>query len=263
MQIDFTGKVVAVTGAAGGLGSAMVRRFSESGAAVAVCGRRDGRTGRAEALAAEIAQTGRTAKAYALDVSDRENVAEVCRQIAADLGGIDVWVNNAGINVGPEQRRNVDQFDDGWWDAIVKVDLDGVYNCSKAAVSYLKKRPGSNLVNISSIVGLVPLRRQCAFTAAKAGVVNFSKAMALELAEFGIRVNVVAPGTIGIVKTNKLWTDPTAMEGLLSHIPMHRQGTPDEIADTVLFLSSDRASYITGTVLTVDGGWLCGYARDF
>lgn len=263
MRIDFTEKVVAVTGAAGGLGSEMVRRFAESGAAVAVCGRKDGRSGRTEALAAEIVQAGGKAKAYALDVADRENVSEVCRQIAADFGGIDVWVNNAGINVGPEQRLNVDQFDDGWWDAIIKVDLDGVYNCSKAVVPYLKQRPGASLVNISSIVGMVPLRRQCAFTAAKAGVINFSKAMAIELAESGIRVNVIAPGTIGIVKTNKLWTDSAAMEGLLSHIPMHRQGTPEEIANAVLFVSSDCASYITGTVLNVDGGWLCGYARDF
>lgn len=260
MNIDFKGKTAVVTGAGGGLGSAMSLRFAESGACVAVC---DVKENMAQSVVDQIVKAGGKARPYVLDVTSRENVAEVCRKIAEDFGGIDIWVNNAGINVGPDQRFNVDRFDDKWWDAILAVDLDGVFNCAKAVVPYLKQRPGGNMVNISSITGIVPLRKQCAFTAAKSGVINFSKAMAIELAESGIRVNVVAPGSIGIVKTNKLWTDPAAMEGLLSHIPMHRQGTPDEIADAVLFLSSDKAAYITGTVLNVDGGWTCGYARDF
>ena len=125
-------------------------------------------------------------------------------------------------------------------------------------------REGSAIVNISSIVGMVPLRNQCAFTAAKAAVNNFTKAIAMELAPKGIRANSLCPGSVGIAITNKLWTNNSAMEGLLSHIPMGRQGTPEEIANAVAFLASDAATYITGAVLPVDGGWTCGgYARNF
>jgi len=257
MDIRFDGKVVAVTGAGGGIGSAMAHAFAESGASVAVCDIKG-----AEAAASGIEAKGGRAAAFHLDVTDKANIEDVLRAIEARFGGVDVWINNAGINVGPDQRFPVDQFSDKWWEAIINVDLNGVYNCSKRVVPYLAKRRG-NLLNISSVTGVVPLRNQCAFTAAKAGVINFSKAMALELAESGIRVNVIAPGTVGIAKTRQLWTTPGGMEGLLAHIPQHRQAEPGEIADAAVFLASEHASYITGAVLNIDGGWMCGYARDF
>jgi len=258
MEISFSDKVVAITGAGGGIGSAMASRFAESGAKVAVCDIKG-----AEDTVERIKANGGNAKAYALDVINRKNVSEICSRIKADFGGIDIWINNAGINVGPDKRSKIQDFDDAWWDAIIKVDLDGVYNCSKAVIPCLRGRKGANIINISSVTGMVPLRKQCAFATAKAGVINLSKAMALELADEGIRVNVIAPGSIGIETTNKLWANPAAMEGLLSHIPQHRQGSPDDVANAALFLSCDMASYITGTILTVDGGWLCGYNRDF
>lgn len=254
MNISFENKVVVITGAAGGIGRAMVERFVKDGASVAVCDLRG---------AAEVsAEYGETVKGYEFDITDREETKSFMKKISEDFGKIDVLVNNAGINVGPDERHTVDAFSDKWWDAILKVDLDGTYNCTKAALPYMGE--GSAIVNISSIVGMVPLRNQCAFAAAKAAVINFTKAITMELAPKGVRANALCPGSVGIAVTNKLWANSTAMEGLLSHIPMGRQGRPEEIANAAAFLASDEASYITGAVMPVDGGWTCGgYARNF
>jgi len=257
MNISFQDKVVVITGASGGIGQGMVKLFSEDGAKVVLCARR-GTVEAAEALCAQ----GYTAYGYSLDITDREAVKATMAEIAQKLGKIDVLINNAGINVGPEQRHFVDEFSDEWWDKILKVDLDGTYNCTKQAIPYMPQ--GAAIVNISSIVGMVPLRNQCAFAAAKAAVNNFTRAIAMELAPRQIRVNSICPGTIGIAITNELWKENSVMAGLLSHIPMGRQGTPEEIANVTAFVASDAASYMTGTVIPVDGGWTCGgFARDF
>lgn len=257
MVIDFTGKVVVITGAAGGIGSSMAQYFANDGAKVAVCDLRG--TG---VVADEIVSGGKIARGYDFDITDRDATEKAMAAIAEELGSIDVLVNNAGINVGPDERKYVDNFSDKWWDAIIRVDLDGTYNCTKIALKYMSE--GANVINISSVVGMVPLRNQCAFAAAKAAVINFTKAIAMELAPKGIRANAICPGSIGVAACNKLWTDNSAMAGLLAHIPMGRQGGPEEIATVTEFLASDAASYITGAVLPVDGGWTCGgYMRNF
>lgn len=260
MQVDLNGKTAVITGAAGALGSAMAVMLAKNGAKVAVC---DMAGSKGEDTVSAIQQAGGTAHFFAFDVTDRQQAKTAMADIAKVFGGIDILVNNAGINVGPDKRFPIHQFDDDSWDKIIAVDLDGVYNCSKAAIPHMIKSGGGSVINISSVVGMVPFRKQCAFTAAKGGVINFSKAMAIELAEENIRVNVIAPGSIAMDLTAKLWSNDSAMEGLLAHIPQHKQGRPDDIANAVLFLSADEAGYITGTVLNVDGGWLCGYARDF
>lgn len=258
MEILFEKKVVVITGAEGAIGNAMANRFAESGAIVAVCDIKN-----TKKTVEEIYSKGGIAKEFTFDVSDRASVKNAMEQISNTFGGIDVLINNAGINVGPDKRQPIHEFDDEWWDRIVKIDLEGVYNCSKAAIPYMKSREGSNIINISSVVGMVPFRKQCAFAAAKAGVINLSKAMALELADEGIRVNVISPGSIAMDGTKKLWAENSVMEALISHIPQHRQGNSDDIANAAMFLASDKAEYITGTVLNVDGGWICGYSRDF
>jgi NAD(P)-dependent dehydrogenase (short-subunit alcohol dehydrogenase family) len=259
--LSFQGKVVAVTGGGGGIGRAITHRFARAGAKVAVCDL-DGAAG--EEVAASIRAEGGETVFFRMDVTDRTGVPEVFRAIAETFCGLDILINNAGINVGPDRRVPLPEFDDADWDAILRVDLDGVYHCAKAAVPYLRMRGGGSILNIGSVVGLVPFRNQCAFAAAKAGVTNLTRAMALELAPDGIRVNLLAPGTVAMDKTMALWANDDVREALLSHIPQHRQGTPDEIAGPALFLSSEAlASYVTGAVLTVDGGWTCGYARDF
>ena len=259
MDINFTDKVVVITGAEGGIGSAMVKKFAKNGAQVAICDlncKGD--------LEKELKENGNIVKSFSFNVSNKDETLEAMKQIAEEFGKIDILVNNAGINVGADERKTIEHFSDKWWDAITAVDLDGVFNCSKSAIPYMTCENAS-IINISSITGMVPLRNQCAFAAAKAGVINLSKAMAIELAPKGIRVNVVCPGSIGIAITNNtLWREASAMEGLLSHIPMGRQGQACEIADATMFLGSEMATYITGAVLPVDGGWTCGgFARDF
>ena len=257
MNISFQDKVVVITGASGGIGQGMVRLFAQDGAQVVLCARR----GTVEA-AQKLCEEGFRAYGYSLDITDRQAVAATMADIAAKLGRIDVLINNAGINVGPDQRQYVNHFSDEWWDKILKVDLDGTYNCTKSAIPYMPE--GASIVNISSIVGLVPLRNQCAFAAAKAAVNNFTQAIAMELAPRNIRANAICPGTIGIAVTNELWKENSAMAGLLSHIPMGRQGSPEEIANVTAFVASDAASYMTGAVIPVDGGWTCGgFARNF
>lgn len=257
MDLSFNNKVVVVTGAVGGIGSAIVRGFASCGAKVAICDLHH-----TENLAEELTATGYTVAGFNFDITSREAVAENFAAIRDTFGSIDILINNAGINVGPDQRKTVEDFSEVWWDRINAIDLTGTFNCSQAAIAYMEN--GGSIVNISSVVGLVPLRNQCAFAAAKAGVANLTKAMAIELAPKNIRVNCVAPGTVGIAITNTLWQQDDVMKALLAHIPMGRQAIPDEIAAPVLFLCSDLASYMTGTVIPVDGGWTAGgYARNF
>lgn len=257
MNISFENKTVVITGAAGGLGAAMASLFAGAGARVALCDLRG-----TETVAAEICAGGGVARGFHFDITDAEAVDAAMADIHETMGTISVLVNNAGINVGPDERKTVDAFNDQWWKAIIDVDLNGTYYCTKKAVPYMEQ--GGSIINIASIVGMVGLRNQCAFNAAKAAVINFTRAIALELAPRGIRANAICPGSIGIALTNELWKDNRAMSGLLSHVPMGRQGTPVEIANVAAFLASDLASYMTGAVLPVDGGWSCGgFARDF
>ena len=242
MNVTFENKTVVITGAAGGLGKAMAERFAADGARVALCDLRG-----AEDAAAEI---GGNARGYSFDITDREAVASFMKQIAEDMNGIDVLVNNAGINVGPDERKTVDSFSDKWWDAILKVDLDGTYNCTKAALAYMKE--GGSVVNISSIVGMIPLRNQCAFTAAKAGVINFTKTFSKEYGKKKIRCNAVAPGFIKTKMTEVLSQE--AKDAMAKMIPLQELGEPEDVAKAIRFLASDEASYITGQTLAVSGG---------
>jgi NAD(P)-dependent dehydrogenase (short-subunit alcohol dehydrogenase family) len=261
MTVDLKDRVVIITGAGGAIGRAMALDFAGNGAKVAAA---DCSLKTLEATVAEITKAGGTACAIQADVADRASAAALIAETIKEYGRLDVLVNNAGINGGPEYRKKIHEYDDGLWDRIMAVDLDGVYYCSKPAVRYMIDHGGGSIINVSSIVGVVPLRLQCAFAAAKAGVVNLSKAMAIELAENNIRVNVLCPGSVMNEGVKELfYNDPVKSEAILSHIPMHRPGTPEEMAGLTCFLASGEASYITGSVFIADGGWTSGYARDF
>jgi NAD(P)-dependent dehydrogenase (short-subunit alcohol dehydrogenase family) len=200
-------------------------------------------------------------------VADRAAIDAALEEVVARFGRLDILVNNAGINTAKD-RRPIHEYGRDDWDRILRVDLTGVFVVSQAAVPNLLEARGGRIVNIASVAGLVPLRLQSAFVAAKAGVVNLTRSMALELGPSGILVNCIAPGSILTQGTRALFYDADGAyseraASLIAHIPLGRPGTPDEIAHAVLFLVAPEASYVNGAVLTVDGGWTAGYHREW
>ena len=261
MKVDMKGKTVLITGAGGAIGAAMASVLAENGADVAIC---DINTAAAERVASDIVGAGGSAKAFAFDVTSPESIAAAGEAIEKEFGGIDILINNAGVNVGSNDRKPIHEFSSDKWEWILSIDLDGVFRVTQGITPYLIKRGGGSILNISSVVGQIPFRNQCAFAAAKAGVINLTKAMALELAPEKIRVNAICPGSILFEGTKALfYADRERAEKMLSHIPQHRPGKPEDVAYAALYVSSDEASYMTGSVLTIDGGWTCGFARDF
>ena len=206
--------------------------------------------------------------ALALDVTDEAQIAAAMAIILDRYGKLDILVNNAGIGTGPEDRVDIGHVSTEHWDRVLRVDLTGVFLMSRAAAAPMIARKSGRIINIASVVGLVPLRLQSAYVAAKAGVANLTKSMALELAKDGILVNAIAPGSTE-TESWRAWIKDASSEQkalytrLLSHIPLGRPAKPEEIAHAALFLAAPDSSYITGHVLTVDGGWTAGYSRDF
>ncbi len=259
MKIDMSGQVALVTGAARGIGRAIADRLAAEGASV-VFSDIDGDAARMAA--------GTNGMALRLDVSDEAEVEAAISAVLARHGRLDILVNNAGIGTGPDERARIDEVTTEQWDRVLRINLTGLFFVSRAAVRPMIAQKSGRVVNIASVVGLVPLRLQSAYVAAKAGVANLTRSMALELAPHGIRVNAVAPGATE-TEAWREWIADTSSEKqalytrLMSHIPLGRPGRPEEIAHAALFLASPASSYITGHVLAVDGGWLAGYARDF
>lgn len=264
MQVDLNNRVALVTGGAQGIGRAITKKLLANGAAVALV---DIDEATAKQTAAELDPSGSRVGVYRGDVSDGVRMAEIAAEAAKRFGRLDILVNNAGINTRKD-RRPIHEYSDDDWQAILRVDLTGVYVTSKVVIPHLLAARGGRIVNIASIAGLVPLRLQSAFVAAKAGVINLTKSMALELGPRGILVNVVAPGSTLTEGTRALFygADGAYSEmasSLVSHIPLGRPGEPEEIAHAVLFLVAPEASYVTGATITVDGGWTAGYTRDW
>ena len=167
-----------------------------------------------------------------------------------------------------DHRVTIDEFPRHEWDRLLAIDLTGVYEVSRAAARRMRVQRSGRIINITSVAGLVPLRLQCAYVAAKAGVVNLTKAMALELGPHGILVNAIAPGSTLTEGTKKLFYGEDgkyrqSMQRMLDHVALGRPGEAAEIAAAALFLADPENSYMTGHVLVVDGGWTAGYTRDF
>ncbi len=262
MKVELARSVALVTGAGSGIGKAIAKSLAANGAVVAV----NDVAISGKDTADEILASGGKAMFIRCDVSDRNQVDRMAADVTRQFGSIDILVNNAGCGAKPEHRLPVHEFDHDEWQRLIDVDLSSIFYCCRAVSPGMVERRSGSIINIASIVGLVPIRRQIAYAAAKAGVVNFSRAAALELGSFGIRVNAVAPGSTLTAATEPIFYNPekkALADSLISHIPLGRPGTPEDIANAVLFLAAPESSYITGTVITVDGGWTAGFARDW
>jgi len=262
MKIDLKGKVAVITGGACGIGKACAKLMLENGARVIIADIND----KEGTKTAEEFSSAGECEFIRTDVSSRESCENLVKSAAEKWGRVDIFVNNAGI--GTTNRVDIDEYPAQDWEKILRVDLDGVFYCSRAVSKVMARQKSGRIINIGSVLGSVPARKQIAYVAAKAAVHNMTKAMALELAPYGINVNVVAPGSTLTEGTRKLfygkdgqWADK--VERMLSHVPLGRPGQPEDIANAVLFLSGEESKYITGHVLTVDGGWTSGYIRDF
>lgn len=250
----FKDRVVIVTGAGSGIGRVMAQRFAGEGAKVAVV---DWLADTAGAVTAEIAKAGGEAVAIRADVSQAREVNSMVAEAEARLGPVAVLVNNAAIADGDD----VLQIDDATWDRDVSVVLKSVFLCSKAVLPSMIERRGGVIVNITSVNGLSALGNE-AYSAAKAGVINLTQGIAVRYGEHGIRCNAIAPGTIRTpIWQERVDRDPAVFRRLVKWYPLGRVGEPDDIANAAMFLASDEAGWITGTVLRVDGGLLAGNAR--
>jgi NAD(P)-dependent dehydrogenase (short-subunit alcohol dehydrogenase family) len=200
-----------------------------------------------------------------MDVSDAGQVAAGIDSIEKRFGRLDILVNNAGVNSDGEHRVTFDQFSPEEWDRILKVDLNGVFLVSRSAARLMIRQRSGSIVNISSVLGVVPARLQCAFTAAKAAVVNLTRAMAIEMGPNDIVINCVAPGTMN---NTSFYNKESSLSAkglrLLSHVPLGRPGKFEDVAYAVLFFAAPENRYVTGQTLCVDGGWSAGgFFRDF
>ncbi|WP_066639346.1 3-oxoacyl-[acyl-carrier-protein] reductase [Desulfolucanica intricata] len=240
------GRVAVVTGASRGIGRAIAKALACEGADVVVnCA---GKVEAAEEVAREITEMGRRSMVIRANVANSSEVAEMISSVLKTFGRLDILVNNAGIT----KDNLIMRMSEEDWDSVLDVNLKGAFNCTKAVTRPMLKARYGRIINISSVVGLSGNAGQANYAATKAGLIGFTKAMAKELGSRNITVNAVAPGFIETEMTKSLPDD--IKQKMLEQISLGRFGNPDDVASTVVFLVSDKASYINGQVLAIDGG---------
>jgi NAD(P)-dependent dehydrogenase (short-subunit alcohol dehydrogenase family) len=247
------GRVALVTGASSGIGNAIAAAFGREGASVVVADiRREPKLDETTSVFEKLDDAGADSHYVEMDITEESQVEAGIEEAIAEFGGLDILVNNAGIYYQYEAHET--PTDD--WDAMMDVNLRGTFLASKAAVPALKESDHAKIVNISSINGLVGTEDSAGYSASKGGVSNFTRAMALDYADDEINVNALAPGIITTAQ-NAEWreTDPELVEEWQEKTPWPRFGSPEDVADAAVFLASDESDFITGDVLSVDGGW--------
>jgi 3-oxoacyl-[acyl-carrier protein] reductase len=243
--IDCNGKIALVTGSARGIGAAIAEKLADAGCGLVIS---DIDLPGAEATAEKIRAAGRRAVALKADVSVPDEAENLIKQAVEEFGRLDVLVNNAGIT-----RDNlVMRMSEAEWDAVIRVNLKGTFNCIKAVSRPMMKQRSGKIINISSVVGVMGNAGQANYSASKAGVIALTKSVAKEFGSRNIQVNAVAPGYIETEMTRGL--PEAAKQSFLTLIPLQRAGQAEDVANIVLFLASSLADYVTGQVLHVDGG---------
>jgi len=249
MKDVLAGRLALVTGAGRGNGAAIARGLAAAGARVIVT---DVDLDAARSIADSIVQSGGEARGHALDVTDEASCTKLAQDISLLVGPISILVNNAGIFlrgnlVAPDGRER--------WERTMEVNVQGPFNVTMAFIDQLRHTKGS-IVNVASINSFVAPAGSGVYPVSKGALAQFTRALASELAPDGVRVNALAPGIIATAMTEATRADPKRLESFLTHVPMKRVGQPEELAGPVVFLCSDAASYITGAILPVDGGYL-------
>jgi len=252
--MDLKDKVAIVTGARRGMGITHALVLAKAGAKVVVA---DISLEDCQKVVEEIEKNGGEAIAVKCDVSKKEEVKEMVKETVEKFGKVDILVNNAGIT----QFKPFLELTEEEWDRTIDINLKGYFLCAQATAEEMAKQKAGVIVNIASVamgqqgIGFPTLVHYCA---SKGGIVGMTEALAVELAPFGIRVNAIAPGMIDTPMIDPVKKDPGTMEAMLARVPMHRVGKPEEVSNLVLFLASDASSYITGSTVVIDGGWLAG-----
>lgn len=242
------GKTALITGASKGIGRAIAHRYAEQGANIAFTYLSSVEKG--EALVAELEAKGIKARGYRSDASDFAAAEQLINDVVTDFGALDVLINNAGITKDNLMMRMTEEM----WDQVINVNLKSCFNTVKAVTRTMMKQRSGSIINMTSVVGLKGNAGQANYAASKAGILGFTKSIALELGSRGIRSNAIAPGFIETEMTDAL--DEKTVQGWREAIPLRRGGQPEDVADACVFLGSDMSAYITGQVIQVDGGML-------
>ena len=245
MKFDLNSKIAIVTGASQGIGETIAVEMAKSGANVFCLARNKNAL---DSTINKIISNGDKASAYSCDISDNEQFNNIVTDIFKEYGSIDILVNNAGITNDTLLMR----MSDDQWDSVLNINLKGSFTCTRSVIKYMMKKKAGRIINITSIVGLTGNAGQANYAASKAGLIGMTKSIAKEVASRGITANCVAPGWIETAMTEQLSDD--VKNKFLSQIPTGKIGYPKDIANTVIFLASKEAEYITGQTITVDGG---------